>query len=65
MVQCVKNPTRAARVTEGGVGSIPGPAQWVKEFTSWLGNCHMPQVWPLKKKRKSASYLHMVHMLCC
>ena len=46
---------------------IPSPVQWVKDsvllqlwcrlqlwfrFDPWLGNCHMPLVWPKKKKEK-------------
>ena len=49
-MQWVKNPTAAIWVTVDATGSIPGPAQWVKDpvflelwfgFDPWAGyTCH-------------------------
>ena len=51
----------------GGVGLIPGPAQWMKvlvllqqwcrlqlwlRFDTWPGKFHMMQVWPKKEKKQ-------------
>ena len=52
-----------------GVGGIPSRVQWVKEllqlwfgFSPWLGNIHMPWVWPKKKERKKEKKPNHFHI---
>ena len=61
MVQWVKD----LHCLYGGMGSIPGLAQWVKDlampqlqlrFDPQPGNFHMPWVWPLKNKKEKGDF---------
>ena len=69
MAQWVKNLIAEAQVTaEARVQSLAQRSglkdqvlpQLQLRFSPWPGNFHMPQVQPLKKKKKAVSHIHVI-----